>query len=116
VLIGGNRRNIARVAEYADGWCPGTPQLSDDELRTVVAELRAAADSAGRELSLTAFHVTSADGLTPDSPAVLSPQRFDLLRTLGADRVVVVIPPRRDDALRLIDHYASTFISTGVTV
>lgn len=107
VLIGGNHHNIARVAAYANGWCPGTSHLGDDEVRAAVAALRTASDTTGRELSMTAFHVTSVEGLTPDSPLAMDRRRFDLLESLGVERAVVIVPPRRDDALRMVEHYAS---------
>jgi probable F420-dependent oxidoreductase len=112
ILIGGNRLNIPRVVAYGDGWCPGTSHLSDSEVTNLVAELRSAADAAGRHLSLTAFHVTSVVDLTPGSPLALSESRFALLEALGAERVVVIVPPRRDDAMRMIEHYAN--LSAGV--
>jgi probable F420-dependent oxidoreductase len=112
ILIGGNRLNLPRVVAYGDGWCPGTSHLSDDEVRQAVAELDAAADGAGRDLSMTAFHVTSVEGLVPGSPTALTRHRFALLESLGIERVVVIVPPRRDDALRMVEHY-STYITGG---
>jgi len=112
ILIGGNRRNIARVVAYADAWCPGTPQLSDDELRNDVAELHRQAAAAGRtDVSITAFHVTTVDGLDTASSLALSPQRWDVLAEAGIERVVVVLPPTRDECLRMADHYADTFLA-----
>lgn len=114
ILVGGNYRNIERVVEYADAWCPGTPQLDDDELAGQVAELRRSAGEAGRDdVGITAFHVTSTAGLSPDSPSALGRRRWDLLTSLGVDRVVVVLPPSRDECLRLADHYAATLLSEG---
>jgi probable F420-dependent oxidoreductase len=115
ILIGGNHRNIGRVVEYADGWCPGTPQLSDEELRTQVAELRRAAAADGRtDVAMTAFHVPPLAGLAPGSPVALGRARWQLLDELGVERVVVVLPPERDACLRMADHYAQTLIGTAV--
>ncbi|MGW5241064.1 LLM class F420-dependent oxidoreductase [Monashia sp. NPDC004114] len=109
VLIGGNWRNIARVVEYGDAWCPGTPDLAEDDLRRVTGMLWDQAATAGRtDVTLTAFHVTSVVDLQPGDPRCLTPDRFALLADVGAERVVVVLPPGRDDCLRMIEHYART--------
>ena len=57
--------------------------------------------------SLTAFHVTSVVDLTPGDPRCLTRDRFDLLADVGAERVVLVVPPGRSDCLRMIEHYAT---------
>lgn len=108
VLIGGNWRNIPRVVEYGDAWCPGTPDLTEDALRRVTGQLWSQAAAAGRtDVSLTAFHVTPVNDLAPGDQRCLTRDRFDLLREVGAERVVVVLPPGREDCLRMIEHYAA---------
>jgi probable F420-dependent oxidoreductase len=108
VLIGGNWRNIPRVVDYGDAWCPGTPELAEDELRRVTGLLWAQAAAAGRtDVFLTAFHVTSVVDLKPGDPRCLTRERFGLLEEVGAERVVVVLPPQRDDCLRMLEHYAA---------
>jgi probable F420-dependent oxidoreductase len=112
VLIGGNARNIARVVDYADGWCPGTPHLTDDELRAQFAELRRRATERGRsDVTVTAFHVPPLAGLAPGSPVALGSRRWDLFAELAVDRVVIVLPPMRDDCLRMADYYADTLLA-----
>jgi hypothetical protein len=45
--------------------------------------------------------------LKPGDPRCLTHDRFSLLAAVGAERVVVVLPPGRDDCLRMIEHYAA---------
>ncbi|HEY3716096.1 MAG TPA: LLM class F420-dependent oxidoreductase [Jatrophihabitantaceae bacterium] len=111
VLIGGNVRNMARVLDYADGWCPGTPQLTDDELRGQLAEFARLADDVGRGVTVTAFHVTTGDGLALGSDDLLNTCRWDVLADAGVERVVVVLPPERDACLALADHYAAELLA-----
>jgi probable F420-dependent oxidoreductase len=112
VLIGGNHRNIARVVEYADGWCPGTPHLSDAELREQISTLRERAAERGRApVSVTAFHVPPLAGLEPGSTVALGRARWEVLNELAVERVVVVLPPERDACLRMADYYAETFVA-----
>ncbi|SOD71800.1 probable F420-dependent oxidoreductase [Jatrophihabitans sp. GAS493] len=112
ILIGGNFRNIPRVVDYGDGWCPGTPDLPDAEVVRLAGELRRQAAEAGREVSMTAFHVTTVVGLDPESELRLTRRRLDVLAAAGAERAVVVLPPQRDACLRMIDHYAEELVQT----
>jgi probable F420-dependent oxidoreductase len=90
ILLAGNGAGaVERVIAFADGWCP----LPEPGLPERIAELRARASAAGREVSVSVL------GLSPDRD-VLGPYE-----EAGAERAVFAIRPgRRDDVERQLDE------------
>ncbi len=85
-----------RVVDYCDGWMPIDVLLED--LPAAMADLRQRAETAGREpdaISVTMFAFDGGDG-----DAIL---RY---HDLGIDRVVLVAPRARDDALAFVERFA----------
>ncbi|MBL6951724.1 MAG: LLM class F420-dependent oxidoreductase [Alphaproteobacteria bacterium] len=85
-----------RVADFCDGWMPIDVLL--DDLPEAVADLQRRAEAAGRaakSISVTMFAFDGADGDT-----ILRYQ------DLGIDRVVLVAPRARDDALAFVERFA----------
>lgn len=85
-----------RVVDFCDGWMPIDVLLAD--LPDAMADLRHRAEAAGREpdtISVTMFAFDGGDGDT-------------ILRyhDLGIDRVVLVAPRARDDALAFVERFA----------
>lgn len=88
IHIGGHSLAAARRAgRRGDGLQP--LGLAGDELRRVVAAMRAEAERAGRDpdaLELTLGHLA----------AKITPERAEKLRELGADRVLLAVTPTDD--------------------
>jgi len=85
-----------RVADFCDGWMPIDVLL--DDLPEAMADLQRRAEAAGRapnSISVTMFAFDGADGDT-----ILRYQ------DLGIDRVVLVAPRARDDALAFVERFA----------
>lgn len=85
-----------RVVDFCDGWMPIDVLLAD--LPEAMADLRRRAEVAGRDpasIDVTMFAFDGADGDT-------------ILRynDLGLDRVVLVAPRARDDALAFVGRFA----------
>jgi len=97
VLFGGaTPRARQRVVDFCEGWIPIDTLLED--LADGMADLRRRAAEAGRDpetLSVSVFAFNGADG-----DAIL---RY---RDLGVDRLVLVAPRARDQALAFIDRFA----------
>jgi len=97
VLFGGaTPRARQRVVDFCDGWIPIDTLI--DDLADGMADLRERARSAGRDpeaIGVSVFAFNGADG-----DAIL---RY---RELGVDRVVLVAPRARDQALAFADRFA----------
>lgn len=106
ILLGGNYRNIPRVVAYADGWIPSTTVASAEAFLGRIPDLRRQAAAAGRDgISVTAIHVTDVEGLAAGA-GQFTEQEWSAYEDGGVDRVVLIIPPGRDDARRQIEQYA----------
>jgi len=97
VLFGGaTPRARQRVVDFCEGWIPIDTLLED--LADGMADLRRRAAEAGRDpeaLGVSVFAFNGADG-----DAILP------YRDLGVDRLVLVAPRARDQALAFIDRFA----------
>ncbi len=85
-----------RVVDFCDGWMPIDVLL--DDLPDAMADLARRAEAAGRDpksIEVTMFAFDGADG-----DAIL---RYN---DLGLDRVVLVAPRARDEALAFVDRFA----------
>lgn len=104
MLIGasGSERNLARVAEWADGWIPmGLPSL-DGEFVQTLARLRRLWDAAGRDPIDLDVTILQAAGPREDIARVL-----DRGTALGVRRVLVYIPEEQMDlAPAILDEVA----------
>ena len=88
-------RNYAALIELADGWIP----IGGRGLSTVLPELRAALEAAGRDPD--AFEVVPF-GSTPDAA------KFEHFARLGVSEIVANAPSApRDDVLAWLDDYAA---------
>ena len=106
ILLGGNRHNLDRVVEYADGWIPSTTVDPGREFLSHIPELQRKARAAGRDrVRVTAIHVTEVDPLV-DGTGEFDDGDWSAFEAAGVDRVVLIIPPGRDGALRQIERYA----------
>jgi len=95
ILIGGaaGPKLFQAVVDYADGWMP----IGGRGLTTNLPKLRAAAEEAGRDPATIRISVF---GSQPD------PGRLEHYGTLGAERVVLWLPPAgRDVVLPILDRY-----------
>jgi probable F420-dependent oxidoreductase len=107
ILIGGGDGNLARVIEYADGWCPGTIRLPEGALQSQITELQRRASEAGRQpLPVTAFHIPPVANLRVGSDLELSEKQWESYAMAGVSRLVVMLPPWREHILPLIERYA----------
>src|SRR5207245_4510004 len=98
VLLGGDTgHTLQRVADFCDGWFP-RGRAGDDTILRGLADLRARAARAGRDMKTLSVSVF---GAKPD-PAVL--ERY---AAAGVDRVLYGLPSAgRDTVLPLLDQYA----------
>jgi len=92
-----------RVVDFCDGWMPIDVLL--DDLPEAMADLARRAEVAGREpesIDVTMFAFDGADGDT-------------ILRynDLGLDRVVLVAPRARDEALAFVERFADMIERVG---
>lgn len=95
VLIGGaaGPKLFEAIVDYADGWMP----IGGRGLTENLPKLRAVAEQAGRDPDTVRVSVF---GSTPD------PGKLEHFGTLGADRVVLWLPPAdRDVVLPILDRY-----------
>jgi probable F420-dependent oxidoreductase len=97
ILLGNNTPGAyARVVDYCDGWLPNAARVAD--LPRAIADLRAAAEKAGRDprsLSVTVF------GAGPEAAALRASAQA------GVERVLFRLPSEsRDSVLSLLDSYA----------
>ncbi|PYM32248.1 MAG: LLM class F420-dependent oxidoreductase [Candidatus Rokuibacteriota bacterium] len=98
VLLGGESgHTLQRVVDFCDGWFP-RGRAGDDTILRGLADLRARAARAGRDMKTLSVSVF---GAKPD-PAVL--ERY---AAAGVDRVLYGLPSAgRDTVLPLLDQYA----------
>jgi hypothetical protein len=98
VLLGGESAyTLQRVVEYGEGWLPRIRQ--PDQLTQKMAELRARAATAGRDMQTISVSVFGASA---------DPQQLDTYRAIGVTRAVLFLPSAdRDTVLPLLDQYAS---------
>jgi probable F420-dependent oxidoreductase len=95
VLIGGaaGPKMFEAVVDYADGWMP----IGGRGLTENLPKLHAAAEAAGRDPSTVSISVF---GSAPD------PGKLEHFGKLGAERVVLWLPPAdRDVVLPILDRY-----------
>lgn len=106
IYLGGDHRNLDRVVEYADGWLPSTTVDPDRGFLGHIPELQRKACAAGREhIPVTAIHVTDVDAME-DGTGQFRDEDRTAFEAAGVDRVVLIVPPDRDRALRQIERYA----------
>ena len=106
ILLGGNSKNIPRVVDFADGWIPSTTVAPASAFLSQIPALQRQAESAGRgPMPVTAIYVTEVEGLDVGAMEFTA-QQWDAFHEGGVDRVVLIVPPFRDAALRLLDRYA----------
>ena len=87
VLIGGNGATVLdRVLAYGDHWMPN-PERDDDGLMRRIAELRARASDAGREIGVTV------------NAASTKPERLARMEQAGVDRAVFYLPSEGLDGI-----------------
>lgn len=108
VVLGCDPANLARVVAYADEWAPLVAGWSQEKLTGHIDELQGLAREAGRpRIPVTVFPLVSpVDELELGSPLALTEREFRLYEEAGVDRLVVVVPPRREKLLPLLEHYA----------
>ena len=106
IFLGGNASNLDRVVEYADGWLPSTTVDSGRDFLRHIPELRRKARAAGRDqVAVTAIHVTEVEALVVGA-GEFGDDDWSAFATAGVDRVVLIVPPGRDGALRQVERYA----------
>jgi probable F420-dependent oxidoreductase len=109
VVVGCDPANLAKVVASGDEWAPLVANWSQEKLVGHMDELRRLAEEAGRPpIPVTVFPLVSpVEELELGSPLALTEQQFRAYDEAGVDRVVVVLPPRREKLLPLLEHYAS---------
>jgi probable F420-dependent oxidoreductase len=106
IFLGGNARNLDRVVEYADGWLPSTTVDAGRDFLRHIPELQHKARAAGRDrIGVTALHVTEVEALA-EGAGEFGDDDWSAFTDAGVDRVVLIVPPGRDGALRQIERYA----------
>jgi probable F420-dependent oxidoreductase len=107
IFLGGDGRNLDRVVEYADGWIPSTTVDPGREFLRHIPELQRKALAAGRaRIAVTSIHVTDVEALEEDGAGQFGEDDWSVFEAAGVDRVVLIVPPGRDGALRQIERYA----------
>jgi alkanesulfonate monooxygenase SsuD/methylene tetrahydromethanopterin reductase-like flavin-dependent oxidoreductase (luciferase family) len=109
IYIGGNWKNIRRIVDYADGWIPSTSVAPPEAFLPHIAELQRLGEAAGRgPIPVTALHTNSADveGLDVGTPGEFREEEWDTWEGAGIERSVLIVPPHRDAALRMIERYS----------
>ena len=95
ILGGDSDATLRRIVQHGDGWLPIA--RSPERIFEGLAKLRAFAAEAGRPMSEISVSVFA--------PPPRTVERF---LDIGADRVVLQVPPEgRDDTLRRLDRYAA---------
>jgi probable F420-dependent oxidoreductase len=106
IYVGGNYKNIPRIVDYADGWIPSTTVAPSSAFLTNVAELNRQAKEAGRDpIPVTAIYVSAVEGFHVDHMP-FADETWDEWEAAGIERTVLMLPPQRDQSLRMIEAYA----------
>jgi probable F420-dependent oxidoreductase len=109
IVIGCEPGNLRRVVALGDEWAPLVADWPQEKLVGHIEELQSLAAAAGRpRIPVTVFPlVTPVEELELGSRLAMTEAQFHAYEEAGVDRVVVVIPPRREKFLPLLEHYAA---------
>lgn len=104
ILFGGaTAKGRERVARYCDGWIPIDVMLED--MPAAIADLREKAQAHGRDPDSVSVSMFTFNGAKIDA--------LYRYRELGAERAVLVLPRRSEDALPFLDKFANIIADLG---
>ena len=108
IVLGCDPVNLAKVVAHADEWAPLVAGWSHEKLVRSIARLQQLAAEAGRgRIPVTVFPlVERVEALALGSGLELDEAQIGAYEDAGVDRLVVVLPPRRERTLPLLEHYA----------